>query len=335
MIKRLFLFTTLLLILVFLMPLFMVLRGAEYTEPHVEYIVPDIPSNPDNEQTEQLPTIDVEFPDGAVEEMSMNEYIFSVLAGEMEPTAHIDALKAQVVAIRTFAHRNIIRNREHDLHISGADICANHTHCLAFRPRDEAITRWQAYTDAEYNETKFERAINETDGVLLLYSDLPILSVYHAISAGHTENIIDVWGGNHPYLSGVTSAGCKNADGFTSEVTLSIDDFGTKISTEWSNVNLSAAPDEWITDIERSPTGGIITASLGGIEIRGVQLRNLVGLRSANFTFEVIDENITFHVRGWGHGVGMSQQGAIAMAEAGYNWRTILEHYYPGAVLGA
>ncbi|MCL2546012.1 MAG: stage II sporulation protein D [Oscillospiraceae bacterium] len=338
MLKRLIILTTLLLVVVFVMPLFTVLRGGK------NVMISDRPSPAegansdilnDGEETlwDAQTTINVELSDGSVATMTMSDYIFSVLGGEMEPTAPLDALKAQVVAIRTFALRNIERNREWDLHESGADICAHHTHCLAFRPRDEAMERWAAYTDAEYNQTIFERAIRGTDGMVLLYRDAPILAVYHAISAGHTENIVDVWGGDHPYLSGVESAGCADADGFASEVTIAVADFRAKALVEWPEADLSAAPDAWITGVERSTTGGIMEASVGGVSVRGVQLRNLVGLRSANFTISVDGDGFAFSVRGWGHGVGMSQQGAIAMATDGSGWREILAHYYPGATL--
>ncbi len=69
---------------------------------------------------------------------------------------------------------------------------------------------------------------------------------------------------------------------------------------------------------------------IGGIEIKGTQVRTLFGLRSANFTVEFSNGQVLFHVKGYGHGVGMSQYGANCLAKEGKTYQEILQHYYTG-----
>ena len=73
---------------------------------------------------------------------------------------------------------------------------------------------------------------------------------------------------------------------------------------------------------------------MGGVSVKGTALRSLFGLRSANFTVTTGADGVTFSVTGYGHGVGMSQYGANAMAKEGATWQEILEHYYTGVTIG-
>ena len=84
-------------------------------------------------------------------------------------------------------------------------------------------------------------------------------------------------------------------------------------------------------DITRNDAGFVSTLRVGGVTVRGNELRTILGLRSPSFTVEVSGDTLTFHVTGYGHGVGMSQYGANAMAKEGYSCEEILEHYFTGA----
>ncbi|MBQ1334304.1 MAG: stage II sporulation protein D, partial [Clostridia bacterium] len=86
----------------------------------------------------------------------------------------------------------------------------------------------------------------------------------------------------------------------------------------------------WIKDCERSEGGSVLTVSIGGATLRGTEVRSLFSLKSANFTVTAGDD-VTFEVYGSGHGVGMSQYGANALAKEGYDYRAILARYYTGA----
>ena len=331
MIKRLLLFSTALVIAAFLIVIIIGWLHNERTERDPYH------SPPPTEHSvirDDDATILVQI-DGQAVSMTLSDYIFSVLSGEMEPTVQPDAIKAQVIAIRTFVMRNKqIAEDGTQLHATGAIVCAAHTCCMAFRSRDTVMASWATYADAEYNAARFNNAISATDGIILLHNNAPILSVFHSISSGRTEYVSDVWGGgNHPYLRSVDSPHCANAPGFASEVTVTVDEFRDIIVAELPNADLSSEVSAWISNIERSPAGGISTLAIGGETVRGNRFRHMFGLRSANITILIENNSVTFTVQGFGHGVGKSQAGAAAMAEAGYTYRQILAHYYPGATL--
>ena len=84
----------------------------------------------------------------------------------------------------------------------------------------------------------------------------------------------------------------------------------------------------WLKDALTDSAGNVEQLSVGGVSIKGTQLRSVLGLRSACFEWEVQDQTLIFFVTGYGHGVGMSQYGANAMAKAGDDHQTILTHYY-------
>ena len=86
----------------------------------------------------------------------------------------------------------------------------------------------------------------------------------------------------------------------------------------------------WVTDLQKNSSGRVESATVGGVPIRGTRLRSILGLRSACFTVECGEEDITFRVTGFGHGVGMSQYGADALAREGKSWQEILRWYYRG-----
>ena len=79
--------------------------------------------------------------------------------------------------------------------------------------------------------------------------------------------------------------------------------------------------------------GRVSDISVGGVNFSGVSFRSMLGLRSTDFDISKIDDGVVITTRGYGHGVGMSQYGANGMAKAGYSYRDILLHYYPGVVI--
>ncbi len=347
--KRLLLFSTLLTLLIFLIPVCTVLRApAAPDADEAPTFAPSVPS-PGSPTPSVSPTptaavttdadttVQVRLNDGSTAPMPMKEYLFCVMAGEMEPTANPEALKALAVAVRTFTLRNIEHNRaapQTTHQGSDADVCADSGHCMAFRDRATAMADWQSYTDAQTNADKLDAAIAATDGQVLLYDNQPILAVFHAISGGQTEAAADVWGGDYPYLASVDSTVDEQAKGYASQLTVSAEDFKAKALQTWPQADLSGDPSQWVSDIRRSDAGGILDCRIGGVTVTGGQLRTLLSLRSAHIDVTVADVKLTFAVKGYGHGVGMSQAGAIALAAQGQTYQQILTHYYPGAVIG-
>ena len=104
-----------------------------------------------------------------------------------------------------------------------------------------------------------------------------------------------------------------------------------EILAAYPEAALEREPGGWIGNVERNDAGYVTELSVGGVRIRGNELRTLLGLRSPSFTVEAEEDELVFHVTGYGHGVGMSQYGANALALQGMRAEEILEHYFTGA----
>ena len=121
---------------------------------------------------------------------------------------------------------------------------------------------------------------------------------------------------------------------YYSTVRFSADEFRLLVRAACPDADLSGSPADWIRDIRRSDAGFVTFLTVGGAEMRGNELRTALSLRSPAFTAEADGDTLTFHVTGYGHGVGMSQYGANAMAQEGKSCEEILTHYFVGTVIG-
>ena len=264
----------------------------------------------------------------AVVSMATAQYLKEVVAAEMPAAFEPEALKAQAVAARTYllnrvnVHRSGTEIPQH----KGADICTDASHCKAWTDEKTRRESWDAEKSDAYWK-KISDAVEDTSGVLITYENKPISALFHSTSSGFTENAVDVWGGNVPYLVSVESKGEENSPKFSSERTLSIQEFmeiaeGNFVGIDW-NKGL-------IGDIVRSDAGGIKTIVIGGVEVKGTAFRLCYQLRSTNVSVTVTDTNVVMQVTGYGHGVGMSQYGANYLASQGLDYKEILKTYYTG-----
>ena len=164
---------------------------------------------------------------------------------------------------------------------------------------------------------------------ILVYQGEPISAVFHSTSSGMTENAEDVWGNAVPYLVSVTSEGEEASPRYQETKVFSFSEFQTKINAGTKTVSFGKNPKNWFSNWVRNESGSVKSVSLCGIQFSGVELRSLLGLRSANFNLDVTDV-ITVTTKGNGHGVGMSQYGANYLAKQGYAYEQILKKYYTG-----
>ncbi|MBQ9348351.1 MAG: stage II sporulation protein D [Oscillibacter sp.] len=267
---------------------------------------------------------------GSVRETSLGQYLAGVLRGEMPASFEMEALKAQAVAARTYTLRMVLDGGKHG---GEADICTDSTHCQAYKSEEAARQDWGGR--AEEYEAKIEAAVSATDGEVILYGGEPILAVFHSSSPGLTQEVGQVWGGEQPYLKAVSSP--ENADAvpnYYSRAEFTASAFKEKVRASFPAADLSGSMGGWLTGAERNSAGTVETIQVGGVSMRGQQLRTALGLRSACFTWEVSDGKLVFYVTAYGHGVGMSQYGANQMAKDGADYRTILTHYYTGVAIG-
>ncbi len=262
-----------------------------------------------------------------IEEVDLEEYICGVVSNEMPATFEVEALKAQAIAARTFVASKQLKKCSN---AQGADVCDT-AHCQVYTTKEKRLEKWSS-DNAETYWNKIKQAVDATKGMVLSYNgELVLYPQYFSTSSGKTENASDTSWGDIPYLKSVISQGEEIAPKFSSEKTISLNNFVNTVNSKYPNSdiqisNLKAS----IQIISRSEAGGIKQIKIGNLTISGSDFRFLIGLNSANFTYVIDGTNITFQCKGYGHGVGMSQWGANVMAKNGSTYEEILKHYYTG-----
>ena len=266
---------------------------------------------------------------GVTETVSVRDYLIGTVGAEMPASFHPEALRAQTVAAHSYAEyvrRQRMQHPEQMPH--GADLSDDCRRDQAFIPPEQLRRRI-----GENGYAAIAAAVDAAADLLLLYDGAPAAAVYHACSAGRTESAEQIWGSAVPYLVPVDSPADKEAPQYAGTVTLPADAL-REILTKAGAV-LPENPVDWLSVQEISESGTVLRIRCGSTEMRGMQLRELLGLRSACFTAEFEGNSFTFRTRGSGHGVGMSQYGADALAEQGFDAAEILQYYYPGTVCRA
>ncbi|MEA4941494.1 MAG: stage II sporulation protein D [Oscillibacter sp.] len=263
-----------------------------------------------------------------VETMTMGEYLQGVVRAEMPASFEQQALCAQAVAARTYTLYKMATGGNHG---DTADVCSDPTCCQAYLDKETAAANWGDH--AENYEAKVENAVSLTDGQTILYDGQPILAVFHSSSAGKTKNSGEVWTGDLPYLRSVSSPEGENVPNYYSRAEFTPEEFKKLFLAAYPEAKLSGSADGWIRERKVSEDGNVDSVTVGGVSVRGTQMRTIFSLRSTTFETEIQDGNIVFFVTGYGHGVGMSQYGAQQMAKDGSDWKDIITHYYTGVTV--
>ena len=269
--------------------------------------------------------VQVALEDGSVSTLSMEEYLWRVVAAEMPVSFELEALKAQAVAARTYT----VAKMSHTVaNHPNAQVCTDITCCQAYITRQEAQDNWgdraQAYTE------KIAQAVADTDGMILTYQGQPIQAVFFSSTAGKTVDAVEVWGSDVPYLTGVDSPEGEEVPNYHSTVELSLSEFRSTLLAEYPDMVLEGDPAGWLGEVTYNSANGVSDMIIGGVSVGGSALRALFNLRSTHFTLTLNSQQASFAVTGYGHGVGMSQYGANAMARQGKTWEDIVTWYYTG-----
>ncbi len=260
---------------------------------------------------------------GEVETLEMDNYLYGVVSAEMPANFELEALKAQAIVARTYTAYKMFKGSKH----ANADICDDSTCCQAWISKEDRLAKWNE-AERQSNWDKIVTAVDTTKGKIITYNGEPINAFFHSNSGGSTESVANVWGGtDYPYLQSVETAGEEGYTQYSSSVTLTKEEVLQKIQETHPEVVIDFNSQNPIQIIEYTESGRVKTIQFGNISISGVEARTIFGLRSAKFSIE-IGENITFNVVGYGHGVGLSQTGADAMAKTGATAEQIINHYY-------
>ena len=244
-----------------------------------------------------------------INRVELEDYLYSVVGGEMPTSWPIEALKAQAVAARSYAlhESNRSGNRLYDL---------------------ESTTASQVYKGIKSETRSTHEAVNSTEGQVLTYGGKPILAVFHSSSGGHTENVEDVWSRPLPYLKSVVDYD-HTAPVYEWQKALS----GREIGYRLGNVGSVRS----IIPQQVTPQGRIkrlkVVGDQGSKTISGQTFRKALDLRSTLFQVDGNTQRFIISGRGFGHGIGLSQWGANYLATQGANYRQILGHYYQNVKL--
>ena len=260
-----------------------------------------------------------------IEELPLDEYLLGVVSAEMPATFHQEALNAQSLVARTYTIYTITHsNNKH----GEAHICDDSKCCQAWISKEDRMARWEE-DKREENWRKIQLAVNNTTGKIITYNGEVIDAFFHSNSGGVTEVPVNVWGGtNYPYLKSVETAGEDAYSQYSSEIILTKEELKNKIIEKHSDFFIYYNAEDSIKILEYTEGGKKKTIKIGNLNLSGVEVRTLLGLKSANFEVNIEGDNIKFSVKGYGHGVGMSQTGADSMAKAGSNYEQIVKHFY-------
>ena len=239
--------------------------------------------------------------------LDLETYLRGVVPVEMAAAWPLEALKAQAIAARTYTLQRLDPTNLYD--VCGTQAC-------------------QEYGGVSVEHPRSDQAVVETSGVVVTFGGEYARTVYHSDSGGVIASAQEVWGGAFPYLVSI-----RDADGRTPHrgwnVNLEPAQVASSLAARGHNVGAVSS----FTILSNSPSGRVVQAqvagSAGSVTLSGVELRRLLrewGLKSTRFS---MTGALSVQGSGWGHGVGMSQYGARALAEAGYNHLQILAFYYP------
>ncbi len=256
---------------------------------------------------------------GEIKEMPFEDYLFSVVAAEMPALYETEALKAQTVAAYTYA----LYKAEHS--DNDYDITDDSKTDQAFITVSEAESRWGE--NFSVYEEKIRSAVKSVLGEKITYDKKVILAAYHAISSGTTEDAADFWGNNYNYLKSVESEGDRLSPNYLTTAEFSESELAEKLK---DSVTLSGDAAGWFSEVSRTAAGGVREITVGGKKLSGGEVRKALALRSPCFEVSYKDGRFTFTVRGYGHGMGMSQYGANYLSQQGKTYKEILLHYYTG-----
>lgn len=267
---------------------------------------------------------------GQIVPMKLEEYVVGAVAAEMPASYDIEALKAQAVAARTLAVYKW-KGSGCSNH-PGADICTEFTHCQAWVDDNGMHEKWGNGYDKW--KQKITDAVNATRGMILTYHDEPIQVFYYATSNGKTEDCAAVFAQDLPYYGVVDSPGEESAPKYQETVTFTRAEVAAKINDLYPAAKLNKKNlESQIKVLSHTDSGRVAEVRVGDTTISGSAFRQAFGLNSTDFSLSYQGGNVSIHTLGYGHGVGMSQVGAYAMAQKGAGVSEILAHYYLGTVL--
>jgi stage II sporulation protein D len=252
--------------------------------------------------------------------LPIDEYLMSVVPGEIPANWDKEALRAQAVAARTFTYYHIKTSHSK---FSAYDL--------------DATVATQVYRGIIDEKPQTTEAVKDTSGQIMVYEDKPILSYFHSTCGGKTIDDRYVWEKSHlPYLQGITCGFCNDSTRYSWESKLHLAEIHAAMLKKYPAMGAIRAisfkkKDDRVVEV-------LINNSRGTIRMNGNNFRLMFSpekIRSLYFTSKKDSDGLVLKGHGWGHGVGLCQWGARGMAMRGYSYREILSHYYMGVKIAS
>lgn len=262
--------------------------------------------------------------------LSFDDYIIGVVAANMPAGYNIEALKVQAVIARTYALYNISMLK--DAAPDKNSFTTSELGLSYINPTDmENI--WGSNDYITYF-TKLENAVFATKDEVLVYDGNITLPVFFYCGSGYTRNSYEAWGVDIPYLRSVSSKQDVTSINYLKITEYDVFTLVELINNSFKDASISI--DSFFEEVvvaEQDSTNYVTKINLGNQTISGEEFAKAIGLSSNHFSIENNNNNVRFICTGVGHGVGLSQYGANAMADEGYPYKEILAHYYQGTTL--
>lgn len=248
------------------------------------------------------------------EESLSEEQLIGIVAKEIPITYSEEALKVQVIMARSY----IASTKKED---------------ISYMSADELKQLWGS--DYNKNHEKIQKAVEDTENIIMTYKKEPVQPVYHVQSVGVTQSPLDVWDLDVPYLESVESSWDETAPDLINEKEYSAEEISSSVNKKYNTTVLEPYHLETqIQIIERAEGGYVRAIQVGNELMSGEEFRKLLDLKSSCFMMQYSDNKVAIVTKGAGHGVGLSQYGANKMSEEGKGYKAILKHYFPKAEVG-
>ncbi|MBC7959097.1 MAG: stage II sporulation protein D [Vallitaleaceae bacterium] len=261
-------------------------------------------------------SITIEYKDGK-KTVPLEQYLIGVVAAEMPAQFEGEALKAQAIAARTYTMKRVSDNEN----------IVFKSNIQSYYSRSELEVLW-GVNDFALNYPKIQRAVEDTKAQVLVYEDELIDAVFHSSSIGTTRSALQVWGQEIPYLQQAQSLQDINAPTYSHQYSFDYEEVKKKALKSDDQIILTQELSSDLQIIERDTEGYVLQVQLGNKIYTGEAFRKIFGLASSNFSILFKDDTVDIVCKGYGHGVGLSQYGAQAMAQGGATCEEILTHYY-------
>lgn len=254
-----------------------------------------------------------------IEKVELEKYVMGVIAGEMPISFDMEALKAQAVAARSYVMKRVEYNKNQNYDV--VDSTTNQVYL------DDNYLKNKWGNDYEKDMNKLAEAVMETEGECVYYDNEIADTLFFSTSNGYTENSEEVFGFKEPYLTSVDSE-------WDRDVSPVFNDKKEYSRSDFCNILKISNCDNITTEVlETTSTGRIASIKINDKTFKGTEVESLLKLRSNDFNIVLNNDEVVINTKGYGHGVGMSQYGALAMAEKGYKYDEILSYYYKGTTI--